>query len=114
MTNNVVINDSANVTLAIGASPIMATHPRDVHDLSPAIGALLINFGYDSYQCSFKSLMLMLESSTITDKAGMLVAGRQANINRKPIIFDPVAIGATPYRQETSVGKLPSGDCHTL
>ncbi|EAL19255.1 hypothetical protein CNBH3540 [Cryptococcus deneoformans B-3501A] len=106
MTNNVVINDSANVTLAIGASPIMATHPRDVHDLSPAIGALLINFGYDSYQCSFKSLMLMLESSTITDKAGMLVAGRQANINRKPIIFDPVAIGATPYRQETSVELL--------
>lgn len=45
MTNNVVINDSANVTLAIGASPIMATHPRDVYDLSPAIGALLINFG---------------------------------------------------------------------
>ncbi|OWZ67387.1 hydroxyethylthiazole kinase [Cryptococcus neoformans] len=88
MTNNVVINDSANVTLAIGASPIMATHPRDVHDLSPAIGALLINFG------------------TITDKAGMLVAGRQANINRKPIIFDPVAIGATPYRQETSVELL--------
>ncbi|KAE8539469.1 hydroxyethylthiazole kinase [Cryptococcus gattii VGV] len=88
MTNNVVINDSANVTLAIGASPIMATHPRDVYDLSPAIGALLINFG------------------TVTDKAGMLVAGRQANVNRKPIVFDPVAIGATPYRQETSVELL--------
>lgn len=56
----------------------------------------------------------MVEFSTITDKAGMLVAGRQANINRKPIIFDPVAIGATPYRQETSVGEFPSGYCHTL
>ncbi|WVO14242.1 hydroxyethylthiazole kinase [Cryptococcus depauperatus] len=85
LTNNVTMNDSANVTLAIGASPIMATHPRDVHELSPAIGSLLINFG------------------TITDKEGMLVAGRQANINRKPIVFDPVAIGATLYRQETSV-----------
>ncbi|WVR07680.1 hydroxyethylthiazole kinase [Kwoniella sp. DSM 27419] len=84
MTNNVVINDSANVTLAIGASPIMSTHPRDVHDLSPAIGALLMNFG------------------TIGDKEGMKVAGRQANVNRKPLVFDPVAIGATSYRRETS------------
>ncbi|ODN94721.1 hydroxyethylthiazole kinase [Cryptococcus wingfieldii CBS 7118] len=88
MTNNVVINDSANVTLAVGASPIMATQPRDVHDLSPAINALLINFG------------------TITDKEGMLVAGRQANVNRKPIVFDPVAIGATAYRQKTSLELL--------
>ncbi|MDA4806964.1 hydroxyethylthiazole kinase, partial [Enterobacter hormaechei] len=53
ITNNVVINDSANATLAVGASPIMATNPFDVKDLSPAIGALLVNFG------------------TITDKAGM-------------------------------------------
>ncbi len=45
MTNNVVMNDSANVTLAVGASPIMATHPKDVLDLSKIIGGLLINFG---------------------------------------------------------------------
>lgn len=58
--------------------------------------------------------MLTVASSTVTDKAGMLVAGRQANVNRKPIVFDPVAIGATPYRQETSVGKSLSSYCHTL
>lgn len=46
ITNNVVINDSANATLAVGASPIMATNPRDVADLSKVIGALLINFGW--------------------------------------------------------------------
>lgn len=86
ITNNVVINDSANATLAIGASPIMATNPRDVADLSPAIGALLVNFG------------------TITDKEGMLVAGRQANVNRKPLVYDPVAVGATSFRRETSKG----------
>jgi len=40
-----VINDSANATIAVGASPIMATNPRDVMDLSPAIGALLVNIG---------------------------------------------------------------------
>ncbi|GFZ48720.1 hypothetical protein JCM24511_06469 [Saitozyma sp. JCM 24511] len=84
ITNNVVINDSANATLAVGASPIMATNARDVADLSKVIGALLINFG------------------TITDKEGMLVAGRQANVNRKPLVFDPVAVGATAYRREAS------------
>jgi thiamine-phosphate diphosphorylase/hydroxyethylthiazole kinase len=41
----VVINDSANATLAVGASPIMATNPSDCKDLSPVIGALLVNFG---------------------------------------------------------------------
>lgn len=45
ITNNVVINDSANATLAVGASPIMATNPSDCKDLSPVIGALLVNFG---------------------------------------------------------------------
>lgn len=58
--------------------------------------------------------MIIVASSTVTDKAGMLVGGRQANVNRKPIVFDPVAIGATPYRQETSVGKFLSRYCHTL
>lgn len=89
ITNNVVINDSANATLAVGASPIMATNARDVKDLSPAIGALLVNFG------------------TITDKEGMMVAGREANVNRKPVVFDPVAVGATSYRRETSKGECP-------
>ncbi|WRT70239.1 hydroxyethylthiazole kinase [Kwoniella shivajii] len=88
LTNKVVMNDSANVTLAVGASPIMSTHPRDVHDLSPAIGACLINFG------------------TVDDKEGMKVAGRQANVNRKPLVFDPVAVGATSYRRETAAELL--------
>lgn len=86
MTNNVVINDSANATLAVGASPIMATNPSDVADLSPAISALLVNFG------------------TIQDKQGMLVGGRCANLNGKPVVFDPVAVGATAFRKETSRG----------
>lgn len=34
----------------------------------------------------------------------MLVAGRQANVNRKPLVFDPVAVGATAYRREASRG----------
>jgi thiamine-phosphate diphosphorylase/hydroxyethylthiazole kinase len=36
----------------------------------------------------------------------MIVAGQAANINRKPIVFDPVAVGATTYRKDTAKGKL--------
>lgn len=41
---------------------------------------------------------------TITDKEGMLVAGREANVNRKPLVFDPVAVGATSFRRTVSKG----------
>ena len=51
------MNQSANVTLALGASPIMATAPEEMEDLSKVSGALLVNFG------------------TISDKNGMLEAG---------------------------------------
>ena len=50
-------NQSANVTLALGASPIMANAVQEMEDLSKVSGALLVNFG------------------TISDKSGMLEAG---------------------------------------
>lgn len=40
-----VINQSANATLALGASPIMATAPQEMEDLGKIPGGLLINFG---------------------------------------------------------------------
>lgn len=45
ITNIVVANDSANATLAMGGSPIMASAEQEVGDLSKAISGLLINFG---------------------------------------------------------------------
>jgi len=84
ITNNVVMNQSANATLALGASPIMATSVNEMEDLSKVNGALLVNFG------------------TITDKAGMIEAGRWANIRRKPVVFDPVAVGATDFRRKAA------------
>jgi thiamine-phosphate diphosphorylase/hydroxyethylthiazole kinase len=57
ITNYVAITQSANVTLALGGSPIMATAADEMEDLSRIIGALLVNFG------------------TISDVEGMMVAG---------------------------------------
>ncbi|CAE6386637.1 unnamed protein product [Rhizoctonia solani] len=90
ITNNVVIAQSANATLALGASPIMATAPEEMEDLGKVAGGLLVNFG------------------TITNKAGMLVAGKAANANKKPVVFDPVGVGATQFRRETANKLLNS------
>ncbi|OCH93095.1 TMP-TENI-domain-containing protein, partial [Obba rivulosa] len=84
ITNNVVTTQSANATLALGASPIMATSPEEMEDLGKIPGALLINFG------------------TIQNLDGMLAAGRHANSKKKPIVFDPVGVGATKYRRESA------------
>ncbi|KAF9227454.1 thiamine biosynthetic bifunctional enzyme [Gyrodon lividus] len=90
ITNVVVTNQSANATLALGASPIMATAPEEMYDLSRVLGALLINFG------------------TVKDKEGMLVSGQFVNEAKKPVIFDPVGVGATQFRRKTATELLNS------
>jgi thiamine-phosphate diphosphorylase/hydroxyethylthiazole kinase len=62
----------------------MASAPEEQADLARIPGGLLINFG------------------TIEDVDGMLAAGREANKNRKPVVFDPVGVGATSYRRATA------------
>ena len=52
------MTQSANATIALGASPIMATAPEEMEDLSKATGALLVNFG------------------TVQSLDGMLAAGK--------------------------------------
>ncbi|MBS4189554.1 hydroxyethylthiazole kinase [Bacillus sp. FJAT-49705] len=82
ITNNVTINDCANVTLAIGGSPVMATSIEEVADMVNLANALVINFG------------------TIDDQTfdAMILAGKAANEKGIPVIFDPVGVGATPFR----------------
>ena len=43
--NTVVQTQAANVTLAVGASPIMATEVSEMEDLANICGALLVNIG---------------------------------------------------------------------
>ncbi|KAI0743772.1 Hydroxyethylthiazole kinase [Daedaleopsis nitida] len=88
ITNNVVTTQSANATIALGASPIMATAPEEMADLAKVAGALLVNFG------------------TIQNLDGMLSAGFNYNQNRKPVVFDPVGVGATDYRRTSAATLL--------
>lgn len=84
ITNNVTINDCANATLAIGGSPVMATSIEEVADMVSLANALVINFG------------------TIDDQTyqSMVRASLAANEKGIPVIFDPVGVGATPFRTE--------------
>ena len=94
ITNYVTVNDCANITLCIGASPVMSHAPEDVIDMTKIANALVLNIG-------------TLDPGQIE---GMLVAGRVAAERNIPIILDPVGAGATPYRTKTAqqlIEELP-------
>lgn len=87
ITNYVTVNDCANITLGIGASPVMADDINEVEDMTSIASSLVINIG-------------TLNSRTVEC---MLKAGKKANELGIPVILDPVGAGATPYR--TKVAK---------
>src|SRR6266542_2692352 len=45
ITNYVVMNETANATLAIGALPVMAHAPEEVEEMASVAGALVLNIG---------------------------------------------------------------------
>jgi hydroxyethylthiazole kinase len=83
ITNFVVMNFTANVLLAVGASPVMAHAMEEVEDMVAIAGALVINIG----------------TLSPTWVEGMKLAMSAASKAGKPIILDPVGAGATPYRE---------------
>ena len=85
MTNYVVMNDTANATLALGAFPVMAHAREEVAEMVRAAGALVLNPG-------------TLDSAWIRS---MLIAGKEANRRGVPIVYDPVGVGATRLRTRT-------------
>ena len=86
ITNFVVMNETANATLALGALPVMAHAPQEVEEMASAASALVLNIG------------------TLSDEwiDSMLRAGRAANGAGVPVVLDPVGAGATAYRTETA------------
>lgn len=89
ITNYVVMNNTANALLALGASPVMAHAVEEVEamvQLTKMVGgALVINIG------------------TLSPRwiDAMQLAMQTAHSQDVPIVFDPVGAGATPYRTDT-------------
>ncbi|PST94422.1 hydroxyethylthiazole kinase [Photobacterium sp. NCIMB 13483] len=86
ITNYVVMNNTANALLAIGASPIMAHSRQEMAEMMHIAGSLVINIG-------------TLDNEWIER---MLFAVEQANANNKPIVLDPVGCGASVLRTQTA------------
>ncbi len=86
ITNYVVMNNTANALLAIGASPVMAHAQPEVADMAGISGALVINIG------------------TLSDPwiAAMFTAAKAAQTKGIPMVLDPVGAGATAYRTDTA------------
>ena len=86
ITNSVVKDFSANITLAIGASPIMSENAQEFLDLVKVTSGLVVNMG----TCSPEFFEIMT------------VAVNQNNDRGNPVVFDPVGAGATGWRRELS------------
>ena len=98
ITNYVVMNETANATLALGALPVMAHAREEVEEMARIAGALVLNIGTLSPH--------WIEA--------MLLAGRAANEAGVPVVLDPVGAGATTYRTETARRILAEVDVAIL
>jgi len=83
-TNDVVKNFTANGLLSLGASPAMSQAPEEAEDMLIPANALLINIG----------------TLTKNREADMLKIAKTANKVGTPVVFDPVAVGASQYRKD--------------
>lgn len=82
ITNYVVMNNTANALLAIGASPIMAHAIEEVEEMVSISQCLVINIG-------------TLSASWLE---AMTRASAKAKELDKPIVLDPVGAGASQFR----------------
>jgi hydroxyethylthiazole kinase len=90
ITNFVVMNWTANVLLAAGASPAMVHAVEEVAEFTAISQSLVINIG-------------TLDAPFV---AGMMLAASKARDAGIPWVLDPVGIGATAYRGKVSADLL--------
>ncbi|MBI5231050.1 MAG: hydroxyethylthiazole kinase [Coriobacteriales bacterium] len=94
ITNLVVMNETANAILALGALPVMAHAFEEVEEFAAMSGALVLNIG------------------TLTPELvdAMVMAGKAANAAGTPVVFDPVGAGATGLRNRAAARILDEVD----
>ena len=86
LTNEVTVNDVANVTLHWGGLPVMSDDAREIGDMVAGAQGLLLNMGTVSEE----------------SEATMMTAGRAAADHDVPTVVDPVGAGATPTRSRVA------------
>jgi hydroxyethylthiazole kinase len=86
VTNNVVTGITANALLALGASPAMTHHPVDAAELAGLARAVVLNMGTPGEE-------------NVEAMTAAAAAARAAGV---PVVFDPVAAGATSRRRDVA------------
>lgn len=102
ITNNVSNTLCANVTLAIGASPIMSENPAEFEDLAMLNGgnvALVLNMGTFLNENDTKAIFLK----------ALGIYNRDS-----PVVFDPVGCGATAARGRFAKAIMDCGLCDVI
>lgn len=84
ITNTVTINDCANITLSVGASPLMSFCKEELDDILSFSSALVLNIG----------------TMDIALRQNALSACKKANEKNVPIVLDPVGVGASSERKK--------------
>ncbi|WP_018932058.1 hydroxyethylthiazole kinase [Gracilibacillus lacisalsi] len=86
ITNQVVMNFTANGLYAVGAAPVMAHAKEEVEEMAQMASSLVLNIG------------------TLTKEQidAMILAGKAANQAGVPVVLDPVGVGATTFRTNSA------------
>ena len=94
ITNQISINDCANMILAVGAKPIMAEHPLEVSEITAVSKSLGVNLG------------------NITDNKikSMLISGKTAYENKISQVIDLVGVGCSKLRLDYARKFI--SECH--
>ncbi|MEC5425443.1 hydroxyethylthiazole kinase [Virgibacillus sp. C22-A2] len=84
LTNQVVMNFTANGLLSFGGAPIMAKAEEEANEVASIANGVLINIG----------------TLTSQELKAMIQAGKAANRKGIPVVLDPVGVAATPFRSD--------------
>lgn len=90
VSNIVTATDCANLALAVGASPMMAQAPQEMADITAISDATVLNTGTPDEE-KFQVCML---------------CGKEAARLGRPVVLDPVGVGACPWRLERTCELL--------
>lgn len=93
ISNIVTANDCANILYAVGASPMMAEACEEMPEISALADAAALNLGTPSRR-KYEAARICLEES---------------NRLGKPVVLDPVGVGASAWRLENAARLLAAG-----
>jgi hydroxyethylthiazole kinase len=93
ITNYVAMNFSANVLLALGASPLMAHAEEELEEIVSISPVLALNIG-------------TLSAPWVKSMHKALDAARR---REKLVVLDPVGVGASKFRTQTALELLAAG-----